>query len=86
MNKVTGTLKNLAGKTFSFTTKVIDYATKPLRGILNFATSIQGVITGIFAGLAAKKFVLQPIEMADSITSAEIGFETLFKSADKAKR
>lgn len=86
VNKVTGTLKNLAGKTFSFTAKVIDYATKPLRGILNFATSIQGVITGIFAGLAAKKIVMQPIELADSITSAEIGFETLFKSADKAKK
>lgn len=86
VNKVTGTLKNLAGKTFNFTAKLIDYATKPLRGILNFATSIQGVITGIFAGLAAKKIVMQPIELADSITSAEIGFETLFKSADKAKK
>lgn len=86
VSKVTSSIKNLSGKTFSFACKVVDYATKPLRSILNFATSIKGIVTGIFAGMAAKKLVLDPVTLADSLTSAQIGFETLFKSTDKAQK
>lgn len=54
IGKVSSKAGSIAGKTFSFTMKVIDMATAPLRGIWNFATSIQGAIlgaTGAFAGI-----------------------------------
>jgi len=54
IGKVSSKARSIAGKTFSFTMKVIDMATAPLRGLWNFATSIQGAIlgaTGAFAGI-----------------------------------
>jgi tape measure domain-containing protein len=78
--------KSLASKTFKVTVKAVDLATKPMRSIFNFATSVKGVIAGLATGYAADKLIKSPLELADNLTNAQIGFETMFKSADKAKK
>lgn len=86
IGNVTSKARSLAGRTFSFTMKAIDFATRPLRSLLNFATSIQGVITGIMTGIAVKKLIIEPIGLADSLTNANVGFETMLGSAKAAKK
>lgn len=93
IDKATSTIRGIsssvygfAGKTFRFGVKVLDYATKPLRGIFNFATSIQGVLTGLIAGQAAQTLVSQPIGLSDSYSNAYIGFKTLFRDEEQAQK
>ena len=83
IGKVSSKARSIAGKTFSFTMKVIDMATAPLRGIWNFATSIQGAIlgaTGAFAG------IYKPMDIAGDYEQTQIAFETMLKSAEKAEQ
>ncbi|MDK2877854.1 MAG: hypothetical protein PWR06_570 [Thermoanaerobacteraceae bacterium] len=80
---VSSKARSIAGKTFSFTMKVIDLATAPLRALWNFATSIQGAIlgaTGAFAG------IYKPMEIAADFEQTQIAFETMLKSAEKAQQ
>ncbi|WP_029688717.1 tape measure domain-containing protein [Thermoanaerobacter sp. A7A] len=80
---VSSKARSIAGKTFSFTMKVIDLATAPLRALWNFATSIQGAIlgaTGAFAG------IYKPMEIAGDFEQTQIAFETMLKSAEKAEK
>jgi len=80
---VSSKARSIAGKTFSFTMKVIDLATAPLRALWNFATSIQGAIlgaTGAFAG------IYKPMEIAGDFEQTQIAFETMLKSAEKARQ
>ncbi|CDG35060.1 putative membrane protein [Acetivibrio thermocellus BC1] len=80
---VSSKARSIAGKTFSFTMKVIDLATAPLRALWNFATSIQGAIlgaTGAFAG------IYKPMEIAGDFEQTQIAFETMLKSAEKAQQ
>lgn len=82
VGKVSTSVRSFAGKTFSFTMKVLDVATAPLRGIWNMVTSIQGAIlgaTGAFAG------IYKPMQIAGDYEQTQIAFETMLKSADKAK-
>jgi tape measure domain-containing protein len=63
--------------------RVIDMATAPLRGLWNFATSIQGAIlgaTGAFAG------IYKPMQIAGDFEQTQIAFETMLKSAEKAEK
>jgi tape measure domain-containing protein len=63
--------------------KVVDMATAPLRGLWNFATSIQGAIlgaTGAFAG------IYKPMEIAGDFEQTQIAFETMLKSAERADK
>lgn len=83
VGKVSSKARSIAGKTFSFTMKVIDLATAPLRGLWNFVTSIQGAIlgaTGAFAG------IYKPMEIAGDFEQTQIAFETMLKSAEKAEK
>jgi len=83
VGKVSSKARSIAGKTFSFTMKVIDLATAPLRALWNFATSIQGAIlgaTGAFAG------IYKPMEIAGDFEQTQIAFETMLKSAEKAQQ
>lgn len=83
IGKVSSKARSIAGKTFSFTMKVVDMATAPLRGIWNFATSIQGAIlgaTGAFAG------IYKPMDIAGDYEQTQIAFETMLKSAEKAEQ
>jgi len=83
VGKVSSKARSIAGKTFSFSMKVIDLATAPLRNLWNFATSIQGAIlgaTGAFAG------IYKPMQIAGDFEQTQIAFETMLKSAEKAEK
>ena len=83
IGKVSSGARSIAGKTFSFTMKVLDLATAPLRGLWNLATSVQGAIlgaTGAFAG------IYKPMQIAGDFEQTQIAFETMLKSADKANK
>lgn len=83
VGRVSSSVRSFAGKTFTFTMKVLDIATAPLRGIWNMVTSIQGAIlgaTGAFAGF------YKPMSIAADFEQTQVAFETLLKSADKAKQ
>ena len=69
--------KSLAGKTWTAMVKIKDLATTPLTKIKNSLFSIKSLVTAITAGLAAKQFVINPINLADQYSSAKIGFSTL---------
>lgn len=74
---VTGAARSFAGKTFSAAVKIVDYATTPLRKIKESLFSIKTLIGTIVMGAAAKKTILDPINLADSYSGAKIGFSTL---------
>lgn len=78
---VTGAARSFAGKTFSAAVKIVDYATTPLRKIKDSLFSIKTLIGTIVAGAAMQKItsvgVLNPLNLADSYSSAKIGFSTL---------
>lgn len=86
ISNIASKASSLAGKTFKFGVSILDYATKPLRGIFNLATSLKGIVMGVVAGKAMQETVMKPIGLADSYTSASIGFETLFNSKEKAQK
>lgn len=77
LNKVSSGLKTITGKTWSTMLKIKDYATAPLRTIKNMLFSIQSLVMAITAGVAAKQFIINPINLADAYSSAKIGFSTL---------
>ena len=79
-------MKNIASKVISIPVKVLDFATKPLRSIWNFATSLKGLITGFLAGQVWNKAVSGPLALADAYKSAYIGFKTLFKDQGRAQK
>ncbi|MDD3229177.1 MAG: tape measure protein [Oscillospiraceae bacterium] len=83
VGKVSSKARSIAGKTFSFTMKVVDMATAPLKALWNFATSIQGAIlgaTGAFAG------IYKPMDIAGDYEQTQIAFETMLKSGEKANK
>lgn len=67
----------LAGKVFTATLKIKDMALAPLQKIHSMIFNIKTLIAGIFAGIAAQKLVMAPINVADTYTGAKIGFSTL---------
>lgn len=69
--------KGIAGKTWSTLVKIKDYATTPLTKIKNMLFSIKSLVLAITAGVAAKQFILNPINLADQYSGAKIGFSTL---------
>ena len=78
-------LKAVAGKTVRAGVKIIDYATKPLRAIKNALFSIKGLVAAVGIGMAANKFLAQPIGLADAYSSAKIGFSNLLGEAGGQK-
>lgn len=77
VNKLEGGLKKVVGKTWTTMVKIKDYATAPLRKLKDSLFSIKNLVMAITAGLAAKQFVLNPINLADAYSSTKIGFSTL---------
>lgn len=73
----------IAGKTFSFSMKVVDVATAPLRGILNLVTSIEGAVLGATGAFAA---IYQPMNLAGDYEQTVVAFNTLLGSAEKASK
>ena len=77
LSKVMSVGKTIAGKTWSAIVKVKDYAMTPLTKIKNMLFSIKTLAAAVFAGVAAKQLVMNPIGLADAYSSAKIGFQTL---------
>lgn len=77
LGKVTTAAKNIAGKTWEAIVKVKDKATSVLSKIKNSLFSIKTLVAAITAGFAAKKVLIDPINLADQYSSAKIGFSTL---------
>lgn len=77
LNKISHGLRDIGGKTFRTTVRILDLATSPLRAIKNTLFSIKGLVTAITAGFAANTLFNKPIGVADAYTSARIGFQTL---------
>lgn len=89
VNKFLQTTKQFAGKTFTSTVKIVDYATKPLQAIKNSLFSIKGLVAGVMGGMAFNSAILNPISIADRDTSSEIFFNTLMgegKGAEFVKK
>lgn len=77
IGSVTGAARSFAGRTFSATVNIVDKATTPLRKIKDSLFSIKTLIGAITAGVAAKQFVLDPINLADQYSGAKMTFSTL---------
>lgn len=86
IDKIESGAKSLTSKAWRATVEIADKATQPLRNVFNWLTSIQGIATTIFAGAAFKKAVIDPVGISDFYTTAQIGFETMLGSAEKAQQ
>lgn len=86
INTIWDNAKSLASRPIEMVVSLVDKATSPIRGIYNWMTSLQGLVTGFFAGKTFEKFVADPIGLADFYTTAETGFATMLGSAEKAQK
>lgn len=77
LNKLNSGLRTFGSKTWRAGVKVIDYATRPLRGIKNMLFSIKSLAVAVGGALMFKKGIMEPINLADAYSSAKIGFSTL---------
>jgi tape measure domain-containing protein len=81
IDKVSTKVRGFAGKTFSFSMKVLDFVTTPLRGMWNLITSVQGAILGAGGTFAG---IIKPMSIAGDFEQTNIAFTTMLKSAEKA--
>lgn len=86
LKSVLSKTREFANKTWKATLKITDMATAPIRKIYNSLFSLKTLAMGIFAGAAAQKFIMKPIELADTIEGAKIAFETKLGSAEAAQK
>ena len=77
IEKVMGAAARFTRKVISVPIKVIDKASSVLTGIKNKIFSLETAFKALIAGFAAKKLVLDPINLADAYSGAKIGFSTL---------
>ena len=84
--KALGVGRSFAGKTFRAAVAVDDKATSALQNIKDKVFSLQTAIGGLLTGVAAKKVIIDPIGVADSGTTAQIGFETMLGNKKKAQK
>ena len=82
LKNVSSIAKTIAGKTWEAIVKVKDYALTPLNKIKNALFNIKTLAATVFAGFAAQKLVLNPINIADAYSSAKIGFQTLLGDSE----
>ena len=85
-DRLMATVKSAAYRTISIPVKIIDNATRPLRSILNYATSLKGILSGIAVGVGVNKLIRSPLGLADQIESAQIFFENKLGSAANAQK
>ena len=69
--------KGIAGKIWTATVKIKDTFTTPLKKLKDMLFNIKTLIGGIATAWAATKLVVNPINLADAYSSAQIGFSTL---------
>lgn len=76
LNKVSSVGAKIAGKTFTATVKIADYATRPIRGILSALTSVQALIAGVATGAAVNYGAIKPVSLSDQIKRIKMAFST----------
>lgn len=86
LEKIAQTAANIAKKAISIPVKIIDYATKPLRSLISYATSLKGILTGIIMGQTAQKLFISPTQYAETLKTHALAFENLLGSAEKANQ
>ena len=77
IKKVTQAAENLTKKAWTAMVKVKDMALAPIKAIKNALFSIPTLITAVVSAKIVQKAVLEPINLADAYSSAQIGFSTL---------
>jgi gas vesicle protein len=83
IGKVSAKARSIAGKTYSFTMKVIDLVTKPFRSILSGLNSILGLVG---AGISIAGGIILPLQLTIQQQNIETAFEVLLGSAEAAKK
>lgn len=86
LEKIAQTAANIAKKAVTIPVKIVDYATKPLRSLINYATSLKGILTGIVMGQTAQKLFVSPTQYAETLKTHALAFENLLGSAEKANQ
>lgn len=86
LEKIAQTAANIAKKAVTIPVKIIDYATKPLRSLISYATSLKGILTGIVMGQTAQKLFVSPTQYAETLKTHALAFENLLGSAEKANQ
>lgn len=86
LNKVSSVGAKLAGKTFTATVKIADYATRPIRGILSALTSVQALIAGVATGAAVNYGAIKPIQQFDQYKQAQLAFSKQLGSDAAAQK
>lgn len=86
LEKIATTAAQIAKKTISIPVKLIDYATKPLRSLIGYATSLRGILTGIVMGQTAQKLFVSPTQYAETLKTHSLAFENLLGSAEAAQQ
>lgn len=86
LNKVSSVGAKIAGKTFTATVKIADYATRPIRGILSALTSVQALIAGVATGAAVNYGAIKPIQQFDQYKQAQLAFSKQLGSDAAAQK
>ena len=86
LEKIASTAAQIAKKTISIPVKIIDYATRPLRSLIGYATSLRGILTGIVMGQTAQKLFVTPTQYAETLKGHSLAFENLLGSAEAASK
>ena len=77
IDKVFNLGKSFGKSVFTGTLKIIDAATSPIRGIYNALFNLKTLFASVVAAFATQKLVIEPINLADAYSNAQIGFSTL---------
>lgn len=74
LKKITETVEGLSRKSWDIALKVKNFTMAPFNAVRNALFSIQTLATTIFAGIAAKTLIINPIKTADDYSGALSGF------------
>lgn len=81
ISNISSKAKSLVGGSYRITLRVLDLATTPIRALFNMISSPLGML-GAAGGFGA--LTVWPLQLAGNMEQAQIGFETMLGSAEKA--
>lgn len=85
LSKIDEKARSIAGKTWTAAVKVKDMALAPLRTIEQKLFSLKTLAMGVIGGMAANKYVKQPVQMYADKEDLVTQFGVMLGSKDKAK-
>lgn len=86
VDKAISKAKSFTSKVWQSTLSVVDKFTSPLTKLKNMLFNINTLIATVATGLATKLVVADPIKQADTLTTAQIFFETKLGSTGAADK